>query len=56
MALHHSSLSYNLQLQDNLNSYQNDSKKFWKNIKDVLPGNSNQMNKISLKDQNQNFA
>ena len=43
-------------IQDNLNLHQNNSKKFWQNIKDVLPnGNNKQTSKISLKDQHNNF-
>ena len=43
-------------IQDNLNTHQNDSKKFWQNIKDILPNSkTTHTGKISLKDQDQNF-
>ena len=43
-------------VQENLNLHQNNSKKFWQNIKDVLPNSkSNQNAYISLKDGSQNF-
>ena len=43
-------------VKDNLEQNQNNSKKFWQNIKEVLPSNkNNQSSKISLKDNDNNF-
>ena len=43
-------------IQDTLNDSQNNAKKFWQNIKEVLPNSKDNNNSmITLKYQNQNF-
>ena len=42
-------------IKDNLNEYQNDSKKFWKSLSDILPSKSTKnLQKIFLKDSSNN--